>query len=82
MLTTFVIYEFCVFELDWHVLFFIPNYHFARNALLQRPNGETRNILPTIIEIMVELESWRKAARLIYKEESIIQKNRAERSIA
>ena len=52
LLTTFVIYEFCVFDLVWHVLFFIPNYYFARNALLQRPNGETRSIFPTIIEII------------------------------
>ena len=40
----------CVFDLDPNVLFLISNYHFVRNARLQRPNGEIRNILPAILE--------------------------------
>ena len=48
-----IYYEFCVFDLNYRFSFiFIPSYRFLQNARLQRPNGETRNILPTIIEII------------------------------
>ena len=45
-----IAHEFCVFDLYQNFLFFISNYHLARNARLQRPNGEIRNILPAILE--------------------------------
>ena len=54
---------------------------------LQRPNGELRNILPTILEYryfsrsIFKLEEWRKVAHLVSKEESVIQKSHSERSV-
>ena len=84
-------YKFYVFDLDQSFLFFISSYQFVRNVRLQRPNGEIRNTLPTILEHIDIFHDrfltgkwrlkWRNEAHRICKEESIIQKNHAERSV-
>ena len=44
-------HEFCVFDLDQSFLFlFFFSVGISRNMRLQRPSGELRNILPTILE--------------------------------
>ena len=66
-------------------LFFISSYQFVRNVRLQRPNGQIRNTLPTILEHIDIFHDrfltgkwrlkWRNEAHRICKEERIIQKN-------
>ena len=81
-------HEFYVFNLDQSFLFFIPSYHFVWHARLHRPDGEVPNTLLTIFEhnryfsgSIFKREAWRKGTYLIYKEDSIIEKNHPERSI-